>query len=118
MINAKPAIDDQTKQAVVSFTFDRVGAKKFGRATTDNIGKRIAIILDNYIISAPSIREAILGGNGQITGDFTFQTATDLALLLRSGALPAPLEIIEERGYWLCKVAPIEKAFSEFASLS
>jgi len=97
LINAKPSLDNQTNQAIVNFTFDRLGAKKFGRATTNNVGKRIAIILDNEIISAPSIREAILGGSGQITGNFTFQSATDLALLLRSGALPAPLKIIEER---------------------
>lgn len=97
LINAKPRVDNQTSQTIVSFTFDRVGAKKFGRATTDNVGKRLAIILDGKIISAPQIREPILGGNGQITGDFTFQSATDLALLLRSGALPAPLEIVEER---------------------
>jgi protein-export membrane protein SecD len=76
---------------------DRVGAKRFGKVTSQNVGKRLAIILDNKIISAPTIQEPILGGNGQITGDFTFQSATDLALLLRSGALPAPLNIIEER---------------------
>ena len=97
LVNAKPSIDNQTNRAIVSFTFDRVGAKKFGRATTDSVGRRIAIILDNKVVSAPQIREPILGGNGQITGDFTFQSATDLALLLRSGALPAPLKIIEER---------------------
>ena len=62
LINAKPTIDNQNNQTVVSFTFDRVGAKKFGRATTDNVGKRIAIILDNKIISAPVIQEPILGG--------------------------------------------------------
>ena len=97
LINAQPSIDNQTNQTVVNFSFDRVGAKKFGRATTDYVGKKIAIILDNKIISAPVINEAILGGNGQITGNFTFQEATDLALLLRSGSLPAPLTIIEER---------------------
>ena len=97
LINAKPTIDNQNNQTVVSFTFDRVGAKKFGRITTDNVGRNLAIILDNKIISAPNIREPILGGNGQISGDFTFQSATDLALLLRSGSLPAPLRIIEER---------------------
>ena len=97
LTNAQPQLDRQINQAVVSFTFDRAGSKKFGRATSDNVGKRLAIILDNKIISAPVIREAILSGNGQITGDFTFQSATDLALLLRSGALPAPLNIIEER---------------------
>ena len=97
LMNAKPTVDNQTGETVVSFTFDRVGAKKFGRATTDNVGKSLAIILDSKIISAPVIREPILGGNGQITGNFTFQSATDLALLLRSGSLPAPLKIIEER---------------------
>ena len=97
LINAKPTLDNQTNQAVVTFTFDRVGAKKFGRVTSDSVGSRLAIVLDSKIISAPVIREPILGGTGQITGDFTFQSATDLALLLRSGALPAPLTIIEER---------------------
>ena len=97
LINAQPKLDREINEAVVSFTFDRTGSKKFARATSSNVGKRMAIILDNKIISAPVIREAILGGNGQITGDFTFQSATDLALLLRSGALPAPLNIIEER---------------------
>ena len=97
LINAQPSLDSQTNEAVVSFTFDRVGAKKFARTTTDNVGKKIAIILDNYIISAPVINEPIISGNGRITGNFTFQSATDLALLLRSGALPAPLNIIEER---------------------
>ena len=97
LINAQPAIDNQNNQTVVNFSFDRVGAKKFGRATADSVGKKLAIILDNKIISAPVINEAILGGNGQITGNFTFQEATDLALLLRSGSLPAPLAIIEER---------------------
>ena len=97
LVNAKPAFDNQTNEATVSFSLDRVGAKKFGRATTNNVGKRLAIILDNKIMSAPVIREPIVGGSGVITGDFTFQSATDLALLLRSGALPAPLSIIEER---------------------
>ena len=97
LLNAKPSHDNRTNQALVNFSFDRIGAKKFGRATTDNVGRSLAIILDNKIISAPVINEPILGGNGQITGNFTFQSATDLALLLRSGALPAPLKIIEER---------------------
>jgi len=90
-------MDTQNNQTVVNFNLDRVGAKKFGKATSSNVGKRLAIILDGKIISAPTIREAIIGGSGQITGDFTFQSATDLALLLRSGALPAPMNIIEER---------------------
>ena len=97
LVTAKPSFDNSTNETIVSFSLDRVGAKKFGRITTKNIGRRLAIVLDNKVISAPIIRDAILGGNGQISGNFTFQTATDLALLLRSGALPAPLNIMEER---------------------
>jgi len=97
LISAKPSFDNRNNESIVSFALDRVGTKKFARATQKNVGKRLAIILDNKIISAPQIREAILGGNGQISGSFTFQSATDLALLLRSGSLPAPLEVVEER---------------------
>ena len=97
LIDAKPTMNSQTNETVVSFTLDRVGAKKFGKATGTGVGKRLAIILDGKIISAPQVREPIIGGSGQISGNFTFQSATDLALLLRSGALPAPLNIIEER---------------------
>ena len=97
LIDAQPNMDTEVNETVVSFTLDRVGAKRFGKATTSGIGKRLAIVLDGKIISAPVIREAIVGGGGQISGGFTFQSATDLALLLRSGALPAPLNIIEER---------------------
>ena len=97
LLDAKPKMDNQTNQTVVSFTLDRVGAKRFGKATISGIGKRLAIVLDGKIISAPVIQDAIVGGSGIITGNFTFQSATDLALLLRSGALPAPLNIIEER---------------------
>ena len=95
--NAIPSFNNQNNETIVSFSLDRVGAKRFARITTNNVGKRLAIILDNKIVSAPQIREPILGGNGQISGNFTFQSATDLAVLLRSGALPAPLNIIEER---------------------
>jgi protein-export membrane protein SecD len=97
LVDAKPTMDTQTNETVVSFSLDRVGAKKFGKATSTGVGKRLAIVLDGKIISAPSVREPIVGGSGQISGNFTFQSATDLALLLRSGALPAPLSIIEER---------------------
>ena len=97
LIDANPTMDNQTNQTVVSFKLDRVGAKRFGKATTSGIGKRLAIVLDDKIISAPVIQDAIVGGSGEISGGFTFQSATDLALLLRSGALPAPLNIIEER---------------------
>jgi len=97
LIDAKPRMDNQNNETVVSFTLDRVGAKKFAKATSTGVGKRLAIVLDGKIISAPNVQEPIIGGAGQITGNFTFQSATDLALLLRSGALPAPLNIIEER---------------------
>ena len=97
LIDAQPSIQNQRNEPTVSFTLDRLGAQKFGRTTTDNVGKRLAIILDGKIISAPSINEPITSGNGVISGNFSFQDATDLALLLRSGALPTPLEIVEER---------------------
>jgi len=82
---------------VVNFRFDTSGAKKFGRVTQENVGRPFAIVLDGKVISAPVIREAILGGSGVISGNFTTQTARDLALLLRAGALPAPMKILEER---------------------
>ena len=97
LLDAQPKMDTQSNQTIVSFTLDRVGAKRFGKATSTGIGKQLAIVLDGKIISAPVVRETIASGSGQISGGFTFQSATDLALLLRSGALPAPLEIIEER---------------------
>ena len=97
LVDAGVRVEDTSSETVVTFNLDRVGSKKFGKATSSGIGKRLAIVLDNQILSAPIIREAIVGGAGQISGDFTFQSATDLALLLRSGALPAPLNIIEER---------------------
>ena len=97
LLDAQPRMNTETNETVVSFTLDRVGAKRFGKATSTGIGKQLAIVLDGKIISAPVIRDAIASGSGQISGGFTFQSATDLALLLRSGALPAPLKIIEER---------------------
>ncbi len=97
LLDAQPRMNTETNETVVSFTLDRVGAKRFGKATSTGIGKQLAIVLDGKIISAPVIRDTIASGSGQISGGFTFQSATDLALLLRSGALPAPLNIIEER---------------------
>ena len=97
LLDAQPRMNNETNETVVSFTLDRVGAKRFGKATSTGIGKQLAIVLDGKIISAPVIRDTIASGSGQISGGFTFQSATDLALLLRSGALPAPLKIIEER---------------------
>jgi preprotein translocase subunit SecD len=76
-------MDTQTNQTIVSFSLDRVGAKRFGKATSTGIGKQLAIVLDGKIISAPVVRDTIASGNGQISGGFTFQSATDLALLLR-----------------------------------
>ena len=87
----------QDAQPVVSFKFDSIGARRFCDATKNNVGKPFAIVLDNKVISAPVIRDAICGGAGIISGNFTVQSAQDLALLLRAGALPAPLKIIEER---------------------
>ena len=97
LIDSQPSIQNQNNEPTVSFTLDRLGAQKFGRATTDNVGKRLAIVLDGEIISAPNINEPITSGNGMISGNFSFQEATDLALLLRSGALPTPLIVVEER---------------------
>ena len=88
---------DQTGQWAVSFRFDSSGARKFGEVTTENVGKPFAIVLDGRVISAPVIREPIVGGTGQITGNFTVEEANDLSLLLRAGALPAPMKILEER---------------------
>lgn len=87
----------QNGQPVVSIRFDGLGAKQFGQVTAANVGRPFAIVLDNKVISAPRINEAILGGSAVISGGFNVQGAQDLALLLRAGALPAPLNILEER---------------------
>ncbi len=97
LVDAQPRLDSQSNEPNVSFTLDRLGSQKFGKSTSTNVGKRIAIVLDGEVISAPVIREAITGGSGSISGNFSFQQATDLALLLRSGSLPTPLDIVEER---------------------
>jgi len=97
LTDARPGFDSRTNEPVVDFRFNTSGARKFAQATQENVGKPFAIVLDNQVISAPVIREPILGGSGQISGSFTVESATDLAILLRAGALPAPLTIIEER---------------------
>jgi preprotein translocase subunit SecD len=97
LVDARPAFEQQTGQPVVSFRFNGQGAQRFGDATLHNIGKRFAIILDDKVISAPVIQGAITGGSGQITGGFTQQSANDLALLLRAGALPTRLVVEEQR---------------------
>lgn len=96
LVNAQ-ATFDQNQRPAVSFKFDSIGAKRFCDVTRDNIGKPFAIVLDGTIISAPVIQSAICGGDGIITGSFTSQETAELALLLRSGALPAELKVIEER---------------------
>jgi preprotein translocase subunit SecD len=97
LTDAQPGFDQRTNEPVVNFRFNTSGARKFAQATQENVGKPFAIVLDNEVISAPVIREPILGGSGQISGSFTVQSANDLSILLRAGALPAPLTIIEER---------------------
>lgn len=88
---------DENHQPVVSFTLDSQGAKIFGDFSGANIGKRMAIVLDGKVYSAPVIRQRIGGGSGQISGGFSVEQASDLAITLRSGALPAPLEVLEKR---------------------
>ncbi|MGC9420065.1 MAG: protein translocase subunit SecD [Rhodovulum sp.] len=96
LTDAQPAFD-QNGQPSVTFRFNPAGARKFGQYTQENVGSPFAIVLDDEVISAPVIREAILGGSGQITGNFTVEESTQLAVLLRAGALPAELVFLEER---------------------
>ncbi|KRR28291.1 protein translocase subunit SecD [Bradyrhizobium retamae] len=97
LTDAQPAFDQRTNEPIVNFRFNSSGSRKFAQATSENVGQPFAIILDNKVISAPVIREPITGGSGQISGSFTVQAANELALLMRAGALPAPLTVIEER---------------------
>jgi len=97
LTDAQPGFDQRSGEPIVSFRFDSKGSRKFAQATSENVGQPFAIVLDNEVISAPVIREPITGGSGQISGSFTVQQANDLAILLRAGALPAPLTVIEER---------------------
>jgi preprotein translocase subunit SecD len=97
LTDAQPGFDQRTNEPIVSFKFNSAGSRKFAQATTENVGQPFAIILDGKVISAPVIREPITAGSGQISGSFTVQAANELALLLRAGALPAPLTIVEER---------------------
>jgi preprotein translocase subunit SecD len=97
LIDAQPGFDQRNGQPIVSFKFNTSGSRKFAQATTEHVKEPFAIVLDGKVISAPVIQEPITGGQGQISGNFTVQQANDLAILLRAGALPAPLTIIEER---------------------
>ena len=97
LVNAYQANDDQGNQPVVNIQFDTQGGKRFGRVTQENVKKPFAIILDNSVLSAPSINEPILGGSARISGNFTVKSANELAIQLRSGKLPVPLRVVEER---------------------
>jgi preprotein translocase subunit SecD len=107
LVDAQPGFDQRTNEPIISFRFNQSGARKFGKFTQENVGAPFAIVLDNgklpdgtrdvKVISAPVIREPILGGSGQISGNFTVETANNLAIQLRSGALPVNLTIVEER---------------------
>ena len=97
LTDAQPGFDNLNNSSVVNFKLDGFGSKKFAYATKNNIGKRLAIIIDDKVVSAPVVRDAITTGNGQISGSFSVEEANNLSIILRSGALPAPMSIIEER---------------------
>lgn len=97
LADAQPGFDSRTSEAVINFRFNQSGARKFGNFTKDNVGKPFAIVLDNKVLSAPVIREPILGGSGQISGSFDVDSSNRLAVQLRSGSLPTKLTIVEER---------------------
>jgi protein-export membrane protein SecD len=97
LVDSQPGFDSQTNAPIISFRFNQSGARKFGNFSKTHVGEPFAIVLDDKVISAPVIREAILGGSGQISGNFTVESANNLAIQLRSGALPAKLTIVEER---------------------
>jgi preprotein translocase subunit SecD len=97
LTDAQPGFDQRSGQPIVSFKFNTAGSRKFAQATTEHVKEPFAIVLDRQVISAPVIQEPITGGQGQISGNFTVQQANDLAILLRAGALPAPLTVVEER---------------------
>ena len=97
LTDAQPGFDQRTSEPIVSFKFNTSGARKFAQVTQENVGRLFAIVLDDKVISAPQIREPILGGSGQISGSFTVESANNLSILLRAGALPAKLTVIEQR---------------------
>lgn len=97
LIDAQQGFEQQSNRPVVNIKFDSQGGRKFARTTQDNVGKPFAIILDGKVLSAPRINEPILGGSAQISGNFTVESANELAIALRSGKLPVALKVIEER---------------------
>jgi preprotein translocase subunit SecD len=97
LVDAQAGFDQRTNEPIVNFRFNAVGGRQFARMTGEKVGTPFAVVLDDVVLAAPVIREPIVGGSGQISGGFTVESANNLAILLRSGALPAPLTIIEER---------------------
>jgi len=97
LVDAQPGFDIRTNEPILNFRFNAEGARRFGQATQENVGKPFAIVLDNEVLSAPVIREPILGGTGQISGSFTVEQVNDLAIQLRSGELPGKLTLLEQR---------------------
>lgn len=97
LVEAQPGFDQRTNEVIVSFRFNSSGAQRFAKISSENVNRRFAIVLDDKVITAPNINEPILGGSGQISGNFTIESANELAILMRSGALPASLKVIEER---------------------
>jgi len=97
LMDAQPGFDQRTNEPIVSFRFNPAGTKQFARVTEEKVGSPFAVVLDGVVLAAPVIREPIVGGSGQISGSFTLESANTLAILMRSGALPAPLTVIEER---------------------
>lgn len=97
LIDAQPGFDSRSSEPIVNFKFNIRGAQRFGQVTSESVGRSLAIVLDHKVISAPRIQSPITGGQGQISGRFTVEAANNLAILLRAGALPAPLTIVEER---------------------
>ncbi len=97
LVDAQASFDQRTNEPVISFRFNADGARRFAQVTQENVGKPFAIVIDNEVMSAPVIREPILGGSGQISGAFTVEQANDMAILLRSGELPGKLTLIEQR---------------------
>lgn len=97
LVDARPAFDVRTNEPIINFRFTADGARRFAQLTQENVGKPFAIVLDNEVLSAPIIREPILGGSGQISGNFTVEDAFNMAVLLRAGELPGRLTVIEQR---------------------
>lgn len=96
LVDAQPGFDQRTNEPIVSFRFNAAGTRQFARITEEGVGRPMTVVLDTTVLAAPIIREPIVGGSGQISGNFTVQSANDLAIMLRSGALPVPLTIVDE----------------------